>query len=285
LAFALALPTAVLAYGNWTDPMLVGSLDNNEERSPRIAADNDGIPWVVWMAVGGEDWDIFYSRYIDGVWEERQLVHAENTSYDGYPQVAMGEDGKLWVLWQVNCGDDYCEVASHWLGQTFSEPDTVFRFGQYYDEYDIAVRDTNLVWATASMRDDGAGDRNLWFRKLENGVWGDVELYDRPGDDWTHSIALDDSDRPLVAWENGDRIWFMEMGDSSWTEPVEVIGRYSLVPHMGVDCYGRVWVVANRSPTNNEDVWYTYREDGAWSEQTLVNAECVNNFGTGPSLI
>ena len=94
----------------WTDPEAVPMGDISRAKAPALAAapgragngNQDGTLWLIWVGFDGTDDEIFASRWDGKAWLPPQQVNADDDHryfYDLEPQVAVGADGRPWVIW------------------------------------------------------------------------------------------------------------------------------------------------------------------------------------------
>lgn len=276
----LVLSGVTAAQAAWWSPELqVNQDDEYSDINPEVAIDGSGVPWIVWMGTDPVqlDEEIYFSKWEGAGWSCRQRLHADNQVPDRFPEIASGKlDGVPWVVWaggNVNTGM-YDFLVSRLTASGWSQPETVFTAGERYDAYDIVARDTSLVWVVWSTR-IGGGDRDIFARKRENGVWGEIEQIVKPNTgDQEPRIDLDSKDRLWVVWQGSFQIFSSVRSDTGWTEPLFVkhdVGG-SFVPWIAIDDDDVPWMVWDAgNSSGGGDIASARWEVDRWVEPGWVN--------------
>ena len=110
--------------GRWTDPEAVPQGHAIKAKEPVLAAAPDGTVWLAWVGLDGVDDEIF-AQYWDGTsWSLPVQVNApdqDRTLYDRQPRLAVGKDGRPWLVWVGHqAGPDDEIYASRWTGAGWS---------------------------------------------------------------------------------------------------------------------------------------------------------------------
>ena len=249
LSCILVLGIACPAFtATWSPEMQVNVDDTSADWNPMVVCDSAGTAWVFWMGIDHSqgDFEIYYSRWTGDGWTSEERVHSDNVQKDAWPVACIGGDGIPWVVWERHRGgtSPYWDIlTTHWVGSGWGEPETLYAGGSEGQVYDIACLDTNLVWVAMSLyvKMDGNYDKDLFFRKYEDGLWGTTERIYRPGvDDDAPSIAVSSQGVPWVLWSGGT-VLATYRDSIGWKEPVfSKRGSYGLICFSG----GRgPWVV------------------------------------------
>ncbi|MCX5800283.1 MAG: hypothetical protein NTX17_02705, partial [Candidatus Eisenbacteria bacterium] len=210
--------------------MQVNVEDTSADWNPMVVVDSAGTAWVFWMGIDASqgDFEIMYSRWTGEGWTPEERVHPDNVQKDAWlGGASMGRDGIPWVVWERYRGgtSPYCDVlTTHWVGDAWCEPETLYAGGGEGQMYEIASRDTSLVWAVISTyvaRHPGY-DGDLFFRSRVDGVWSSLEHIDHPEiEDVSPDIAVSDAGVPWVVWQAMDYIDTLHCiyrGDTGWSE-------------------------------------------------------------------
>ena len=231
--FALSEPSLA---ATWGPEMQVNVNDTSDDMGIRVAVDSAGTAWVFWMGIDAEqgDWEIYSSCWTGAGWTPEERVHADNAQNDSWPEACIGRDGIPWVVWERHRGGTsaYWDVlASHWTGAQWSEPETVLAAGGGEGQmYDIACRDSDLVWAVVAtyVKRGTAYDLDLFFRNRQAGVWSELEHIDHPVIyDGYPGLVLSGLDIPWVAWRESSGLPFVlhcsRREDVGWRESLPPI--------------------------------------------------------------
>jgi len=83
-----------------------------------------GSLWLAWVGFDGTDDEIFASRWDGQAWLPPQQVSADDTEpslYDRQPQLAVGQDGRPWVVWTSHQHGVDDEISySYWTGENWT---------------------------------------------------------------------------------------------------------------------------------------------------------------------
>ena len=92
----------------WSQPQRVGADDSDPlayDTQPRLAVDDGGRPWLVWVSSRGLfDDAIVASRWTGAAWSAEQQVSAPDGTPDVFPSLALDDKGQPWVAWQDAVG-------------------------------------------------------------------------------------------------------------------------------------------------------------------------------------
>lgn len=88
----------------WSEPSRV----NRSNEYPHIlvdaAAGPDGLPWLVWSAYDGRDYEVFSSHWTSMGWSEEESL-TDNLCTDAYPHISMVWD-HIFVIWSRSSGEE-----------------------------------------------------------------------------------------------------------------------------------------------------------------------------------
>jgi len=305
LILALLSSLAVCCVGSalgatWTPEQQVNIDDDHNDWSPEMAVDTTGRAWVVWMEVDPVELDeeVCFRYCEQGTWGPQGTVNPPNTVADRFPELCAGkDDGVPWCLWAGwNSGlGAYDFLVSHWLGDAWSAPETVFVGGGRYDEYDIVATDTTLVWVLWSTRTtEPPTHKDIFARVRVEGVWGDVEQIEIVvGHEGAVRADLDSEGRLWTVWQSDSLDKFVVQScvrdESGWGEVVHVAADSggSRLPWVAVDDDDAAWVVWNRGDTgySGQHIMSARWEAGGWRQLGEVNSVGGEGIGNGNAVI
>lgn len=221
----------------WSDPEVLPKGTALQADEPALAAAPDGTLWLAWVgkAASGND-DILVSRWDGRDWslpEQVSAPDAEPELYDRQPCLAVGRDGRPWLVWTGHqAGPDDEIFASHWTGSSWTPEQMVSSDDEALDVSPSLVLDAEgQPWVAWKARmDDGQVSRlrilvSSW--DAERAIWREEALASSPLE-----AGLDEED-PLLSLdgEGGLRLtWLASAGGTlalaharrqgeSWTEP------------------------------------------------------------------
>lgn len=157
--------------GTTWQPIVEISTDGGTERQshPTIAVDGDRAH-VVWVDLGGGDWDIYY-RYFDGAsWQpEMELSTDSGSEWQRQPQIAA-YGGKVHVVWVDEGGGDYDIFYRHFDGVSWQPEQEISTdvTMEMQEHPDIAVEGdkVHVTW-----EDRGDGDYDTYHRFFNGTAW------------------------------------------------------------------------------------------------------------------
>jgi hypothetical protein len=148
---------------------------------------DDGSWLAVWPAFDGTDYDIRWSRRVDGKWSSPERVHADNDVPDLTPDVIAIDGGAL-VVWSWFDGNDYRLRTARLRDGGWSDVETFGEKGSV---------DPGLVQVEDRVR--------LLYQTVSPATWTVLE-FDRSGLNQRQAVLLvDTNDRPFLFAEEDDR--------------------------------------------------------------------------------
>jgi hypothetical protein len=274
---------SAFAAGYWSPPELVGKNDEMPSMFPLVGIAGDGTAVVVWMGWDGSqlDTELFYVTIRDGAQSEQTRVHELNACMDRLPRMSVGEDSVPWLIWE-RYGDGYEQVVSHWMGDGWSPPQTVFTQGGRYDQFAIYAGDSEDVWAMKSSRANARADFDIFLRRWDGESWGDVEIVGLgQKDDMSPVMVRDREGTAWLAWMCdevappwGSHVYSASRDSLGWSAPVVVdtLPGNIFVTDIDLCPDGRpivVWTGNGYQPTG--DVEYAVFGHSGWEYGGLVN--------------
>lgn len=105
----------------WTEPQSIPNLPE-QTTMPFVAADDEGVLWLVFVGNDGSGYDDVYCSHLKGgAWSEPMRVHAANDVPDVNPFIEIGRDKKIQVTWEGFRNGDYVLLSAQWQGDGWSE--------------------------------------------------------------------------------------------------------------------------------------------------------------------
>jgi hypothetical protein len=229
---------------------------------PILVVDNNGNLDAVWTEDRTGNYDIYFSRSVDGGvgWSSSVKINNDiGSAYQVHPKLVVDSSGKLYATWKD------CRNVT-W--KSCNQGDMPF-----YDLYFAASTDSGSTWNA------------------------NVRINDFPGSVWQNGpsgLSVDSSGNIYVIWDDTrndvdafSRIYFAKSGDGgvSWsanipvsTNPVRTaeVYNYGLVMDNGGNLYA-VWG-DNRAGGANYDVYFALSIDGgnSWSTNSKVNDDTTS---------
>jgi hypothetical protein len=213
---------------------LGGNVDSfNSERIYSLAFNAAGDPIVATTASrlfpfsGQNIWQVRVKQWEDQQWTDLGGVLNVRTSRNAQgPSLAVDKLGRPLVTWSEDTprslGEGSNIYVKRWDGEAWvslGEALDVISGGASYPSLAVDSQNRPVV----AWREFGPGDfnnGNLYVKRWENDLaWaqlGDALDIDLGGDVFQNSIAVDPSDRVVVAWTENDNIYVKRWNGSRW---------------------------------------------------------------------
>jgi lysophospholipase L1-like esterase len=203
--------------GRWTEPEAVPSggvfsaacARCGNATEPNLAAAPDGSLWLAWVGFDGTDDEIYAQHWDGGSWSLPVRVSADDGDpalYDRQPRLAVGEDGRPWLVWTGHqSGVDDEIYASHWTGVRWTSEQMVSADDTAVDDSPAVALDAQgRPWVAWQGRvDDGT---NTYLRILTSHQ--DAARFTWTGEEVASSplSAPVDEVRPALSPDGGGRL-------------------------------------------------------------------------------
>ncbi len=226
--------------GRWSEPEAAPRGPATKAKEPVLAAAPDGTVWLAWVGLDGVDDEIFAQRWDGATWSLPVQVNApdsDRTLYDRQPRLAVGRDGKPWLVWTGHqAGPDDEIMASRWTGTGWSPEQLVSKDDDALDvSPSLAVDDQGRPWVA-------------WYGRITDGENSRLRIL-------------------TAYWDAASSAWTAEAVASS---PLELaIDETS--PALLRDARGAmhlVWVAGGRFGSALAHAWL---QDGRWTAPELVH--------------
>jgi len=215
-----------LKLGRWTGKewSLLDTLPSagmNKTRQPVLAAAPDGTLWLAWVAHDGVDDEVFASFWDGSRWSAPQQVSADEADpalWDRQPRLAVGRDGRPWLVWTGHqAGVDDEIFASHWTGTAWTSEQMVSRDDDSLDVWPTLAldsRDQPIVAWTADMTDADVSRRRILASRWDavDQAWTTEALASSP-----LSVPADEERPALAVGSDGeiDLAWLASTASST----------------------------------------------------------------------
>lgn len=183
--------------------VLVGTPDEYDDWGVSLDVAPDGTAWVVWMGMdpANLDEEIYFSRSTPGGWSERQRLHDQNSVADRFPELSVGDDGSVWVVWYQSSSSGARLRVSHGGDTGWSAPETVHQNASRYDDKTILAIDSTNVWMATAAYVAEAGDDMILAYHWQEAAWEGPWQIGVPGTDSDYAdFGVDQEGRPWMVW-------------------------------------------------------------------------------------
>jgi len=199
---------------------------------------------------GGDQ--VMFVELIDGKWSEPAALTEPGGDLFG-TSTAVDGDGRVWVFWSANKGDNWGVFGKVRTGGQWSE---ILRIssGPGSDVNQVATTDsTGRVWLT--WQSFGTTNSDIVVAQQEgNGFGRPTAVANSPANEWTPAIATSEDGQVAVAWdtyERGDydvhsRIW--RAGTWGPSRVIAATASNEARPSLVFDNQNRLWIAYEVSP-------------------------------------
>jgi lysophospholipase L1-like esterase len=220
----------------WTEAEEIPQGNISKAKEPALAASPDGTMWLAWVGFDGTDDEIFASHWDGNSWLPPQQVNAgdeDPSLYDRQPQMAVGHDGKPWVVWTGRQNAPDSEVyASHWTGTGWTEEQMISQDDDTLDASPSLALDAQgqpwVAWEGRATGSEHFRVRILTSRWEDDlSTWTDQEvaspeIADDVFED-SPALSLNDRGEMHLSWvatgAAGSALAHAQWQDGAWTEP------------------------------------------------------------------
>ena len=238
------------------------------------------------------------SLSLDGQWAEIGAGSASgsgvsaNNGESTKPDVAIGPDGAITLVWSDNSSGDSEIYARQWkngswqsLGSGSATGGGISNNSGESESPSVAIGANGIIYV--AWDDDSGGNKEIYVRRYTGGAWGDVDgsasgggISNTSGDSLEPSIYLGPDDTPYVAWEQiiqgaDSEIYARRLSGGNWVEigPNGATGGGisnnagdSALPSLVVTDSGEVIVAWGDSSSGDTEMYVRSYSGSAWSE-------------------
>ena len=264
--------------GAWGTAVRLETDDNGDATAPKIAIDEAGNAFAVWLQSDGSRIDVRASRFVGGAWTAPTTIE----SGDGNartPALAVDASGNALAVWTQYAGTRTDTWANRFSGGSWGTPVRidVSDVGSTYEPR-VAVDPAGnaiAVWAQYDLARD-----NIWASRFTpSGGWAVATRIETDDTDNASAaqIALDANGNAWAVWRQHDgirqNIWANRFTPAlGWgtATPIEAdnLGD-ALAPQIAVNAAGAfaVWMQSDGTRYN---VWMNRYADGSWAAPSLL---------------
>lgn len=238
------------------------------------------------------------SLSLDGQWAEIGAGSASgsgvsaNNGESTKPDVAIGPDGAITLVWSDNSSGDSEIYARQWkngswqsLGSGSATGGGISNNTGASESPSVAVGTNGIIYV--AWDDDSGGNKEIYVRRYIGGAWGDVDgsasgggISNTTGDSRDPSLYLGPDDTPYVAWQEAipgadSEIYARRLFAGNWVEigPNGATGGGisdnagdSALPSLAVTNSGEVIVAWGDSSSGDTEIYVRSYSGSAWSE-------------------
>ncbi len=148
----------------WSKPHKLNRENRFPHLSPSAALDGNGLPWVVWSAYDGTDYEIYCARWDGRAWSREEKI-TDNDGTDSSPVLDFAYGAVPILVWSQFSGTKSCLACSYRTGLNWSPEIEIAGSEAHFNKSPkIAVRDgcIGITWQAG----DEVEFRSLSFQEL-----------------------------------------------------------------------------------------------------------------------
>ena len=236
--------------------------------SPHLAVDSSGYFHLVWSDFTPGNYELFYSKSTDGgaTWTAGKRL-TWNAGWSLHPRIAVSGLNNLYVVWSDSTPgvNEIYYTRSMDGGSTWTAGKRLTWNAGWSYAPDIAVDPSgnpHVVWY-----DDTPGNQELYYIGSADGgaSWSaSKRLTWNASSSWNPAIAIETSGRIDVVWEDNAlgnyEIYFKCSADggATWSTNLRFsrTSGESAYPDVGVDSFGRIYVVWHDGTPGNYEIYH-----------------------------
>ena len=225
--------------GVWSETDTVYHSDEITFSRPHIAVDSDENLHCIWQRESGGEYtnsEIYYKKHTQGSgWDSEPTNISETFGASEYPTLVTDSENNVYAFWK-DSGDDIHNdkmvlfrkytVGTGW-DENYTNVSNTTGNGSSATMDPCAIVDSednvHLVW-----KDSQTGNREIFYKKYTNGVWGDSLNISNTGTASGHPlISVDYEDSLYVVWEEKtDGVYYdivyNSLVDGVWSDTVNI---------------------------------------------------------------
>ncbi len=225
--------------GVWSKTDTVYHSDMATVMRPYIIVDSDDNLHCIWQNSSGEEYtnsEIYYKKYTHGSgWDNEAVNISQTFGASEYPTLVTDSENNVYAFWK-DSGEDIGNdkmvlfrkytVGIGW-DENYTNVSNTIGNGSYATMDPCAIVDSednvHLVW-----KDSQTGNREIFYKKYTNGVWGDPLNISNTGTASSRPIvSVDYEDNLYVVWqEKTDGVYYdivyKSLVDGVWSDTINI---------------------------------------------------------------
>ncbi len=114
---------------SWKPPIDISGSTGVQFAEPQIAVDLEGNVYVCWMQTAGGNWEVFFRKRINGVWQETENI-SQTSGASEWPTIAADRvTGKVYVAWHDNTSGNWEILFREFDGTKWLDAQNVSKSG------------------------------------------------------------------------------------------------------------------------------------------------------------
>jgi len=244
----------------------IGEVDR---AAPSTAVDSGGNIWAVWHAGPAGSRDIYIARLAAGATSFGSSTRITTSPADQCnPDIALGGDDKLYVVWQDNrLGDWDIYGATSADGTSWSAQRRISDSNDNQTNPAVAVDSGSPNRAYVVWQDDGSGNQDIYIAASSNGFGINTitRITSNTADQTDPAIAIGSSNAVYVVWADarGSSLDIYGAASDSWTNvPVVTKAAAQSEPAIAAEAAGSIIHLLWTDAISGESDIYYAASDG-----------------------
>lgn len=264
--------------GEWGTPEPVDEDDLNDASFAEVAlaATGDGV--AVWVSLDPSGFDLWASRFADGVWATPVPIETDDTGGVFVPALALAPSGDGVVVWPQSDGARINIWASRFVSGIWETRRLVeTEDAGDADQVDVALDPAGngvAVWRQLQ------GSRpDVWASSFVDGIWGAAGPIETNEDENAIAprVALDGVGDGVAVWLQlagaSTDVWTNRYEGGAWgtAERLETLDGSANTARVALDSAGNGFAIWTQRDEDAFDIWVRRFEDGAWRSAEMID--------------
>jgi hypothetical protein len=285
--------------GLWT-PALATTGNGQRGFEPDLAFDQAGFLHVAFFAGPTPDlWAIFYTNNRGGGFAPARLISAGNGGQERSPDIAVGPDGHVHVIYERRDSDEVFYVGSPDLGASWSRPQSLSGSAGKAYEPAIAADANGVAHAVWTDRRWSGVQQTTYAARPQGGTWSGPSKIGGSTFERYPDIAVAGAGagvRVYVVFQGRDRssnlnedfdIYLISGAGGRFSPPLNVsndAGSWSLEPAIASDGGAELYLAWDKQVSDSHDIVFARSQDGGASWSAPVNLARRPGLAATPAL-
>ncbi len=264
----------------WSQPVQLSAYGVTSSRNPRIAADSQYTPHVVWIHNAYTIPEIYYTFITDSGWCEPVNI-SQNPLPSQDADIGIDSQDHVHIIWSDGYYGSMDIFHREFNGFNWLSIDTVYQGVYSCTDIRFAIDSQDRIHLTWQDFGNLGAFQEIGYMIFDGISWSEPENISNWPEEWSTKpdIDLDSNDLPHIVWSQLMPVWpeeeiFYSYFDGlNWSFPENVT-------NTGLECGHPSFTVTDQGVKHllfyasdqfgNEYVNYTYNQNGVWSEPDTI---------------
>ena len=203
-----------------------------DANAPKISMNDNGDAFIVWEEFNSGETHVFRRQDIGPVWVGPTRVDTTTAAGEsGYgPEVEVGQNGDVLIVWEQSDGSSYRIFRSHDTGSGFSTPTVLLNVNSPngLERAGMSIGMNDFGDAIITWEQSNGTNYQIFRSEYRNQAWTDpVDENDNispdGGDALMPDVAINNNGDSIISWVQDDgtdlQIFRSEYSDQAWVDP------------------------------------------------------------------